>query len=241
MNEPIDDGEESRLENPNFWEELQTTFETAIGLLHELAEAQGIAVSVPEGHVVREEEERLDGVARSHPLALEAEEYGRRVDFWFRGAKDVVREWGMEATRTIESEGVQADVEQEADDLQEAIETIADARYRIGVKLLRALRTRMRSDSTILATIPGAAERAAVEAYVLVEDSIKHWMRLREIIPAEEDAILHLLLLLGQLRDGMEAEFVEVIADSTDTTDVDVNEAPNGMRANGGTEAESRG
>ncbi len=241
MNEPIDDGEESRLENPNFWEELQTTFETAIGLLHELAEAQGIAVSVPEGHVVREEEERLDGVARSHPLALEAEEYGRRVDFWFRGAKDVVREWGMKATRTIESEGVQADVEQEADDLQEAIETIADARYRIGVKLLRALRTRMRSDSTILATIPGAAERAAVEAYVLVEDSIKHWMRLREIIPAEEDAILHLLLLLGQLRDGMEAEFVEVIADSTDTPDVDVNEAPNGMRANGGTEAESRG
>ena len=45
--------------------------------------------------------------------------------------------------------------------------------------------------------MPGAVEKAAAEAYVLIEDSIQHWMRLREIIPSEEDAILRLLVHLA--------------------------------------------
>jgi len=216
MKEPMDGGDESRLDTPAFWEELQETFETAIGLLHEMAEAQGINVEIPAGDDVREEEERLDTMARNHPLAVEGEEYAQEVDVWFHGAKEAIHKWGLEATRLAESDGSAAEIEREADDLQEAIETIADARYRINVKLLRALRTRLRTTSSVLSTIPGAAEKAAVEAYVLVEDSIRHWMRLREIIPGEEDAILHLLVRLGRLREGMESEFVEVVTESAD-------------------------
>lgn len=228
MNDPIG-SEDSRLETPNFWEELQETFETAVGLLHELAEAQGLDASVPEREAVRDEEERLDKRARGHVLAVEADVYAQKVDRWFRGAKDVVRAWGVEASASADFEVRKAEIEADADALQEAVETIADARYRIGVKLLRALRTRMRSESMILSPIPGAAEQAAAEAYVLVEDSIKHWMRIREIIPAEEDVVLELLQVLGRIRDGIEDEFVQAIADSTDIPDVDPDDSRNRM------------
>lgn len=220
MSDSIDGGGGSRLENADFWEELQETFETAIGLLHEIAEAQGINVEMPAGGEIREEEERLDRIARSHPLVLQAEAYAEEVDIWFRGAKEAVRTWGIEATEMAEADVLTFDIEREADDLQEAIETIADARYRINVKLLRALRSRLRMDSAVLSTVSGASEKAAVEAYVLVEDSIRHWMRLREIIPEEEDAILRILVRLGKLRGGVEAEFAEV-ADVNEVQHVD--------------------
>ncbi len=207
MNKPTGDDHPSRLENPRFWEELQETFETAIDLLHEIAEAQGIDVAVPGDEDVQKEETRLDETSRSHELVRYAMEYAEEVDLWFRGAKEAIREWGISATRDAEEKGLTPNVEAEADDLQEAIESLADARYRISVKLTRAVRCRLREDSAVLSAIPGAAEKAAAEAYVLVEDSIRYWMRLREIIPAEEDAILHLLIRLGRIREGIIAEF----------------------------------
>lgn len=197
----------SRMENPRFWEELQETFETAIDLLQEIAEAQGIDVAVPGTEAVQDEERRLDDEARSHELVQGAAEYAQSVDVWFRQAKVAIREWGLAATQVAEEKGLTPDVEAEADDLQDAIESLADARYRISVKLIRALRCRLRGESEILSPMPGAAEKAAAEAYILIEDSIRHWMRLREIIPSEEDAILHLLVNLGRLRDGMVREF----------------------------------
>ena len=216
MNESMEEDDEGRFGNPVFWEELQETFETAIDLLHEIAAAKGIDVEIPADDEVRVEEERLDKMARSHPLALEGEGYAVEVDQWFRGAKEAIHAWGIEATRSAETNRSADEIEVEADDLQEAIETIADARYRINVKLLRALRGRLRSGSTVLAAMPEAAEKAAVEAYVLVEDSIRHWMRLREIIPGEEDAILGHLVRLGRLREGIASEFEEVVVESAD-------------------------
>lgn len=207
MSEMTGDEHPSRLENPRFWEELQETFETAIDLLQEIAEAQGIDVTVPGNEDVQQEERRLDETARNHKLVIEAGEYAEEVDVWFRSAKDAIREWGIAATQSAEEQGLTPEVEAEADDLQEAIESVADARYRISVKLIRALRSRLRGESSVLSSIPGAAEKAAAEAYVLIEDSIRHWMRLREIIPSEEDAILHMLVHLGHLRDNMDSEF----------------------------------
>lgn len=195
------------MENPRFWEELQETFETAIDLLHEIAEAQGVDVAVPGTEDVQNEERRLDEASRNHELVRDATEYAQEVDLWFRRAKDAIREWGVAATQLAEENGLTPEVEAEADDLQDAIESLADARYRISVKLIRALRCRLRGESSILSPMPGAAEKAAAEAYVLIEDSIRHWMRLREIIPIEEDAILHLLVSLGRLRDRMVEEF----------------------------------
>lgn len=208
MSRATGDDPASRLENPKFWEELQETFETAIDLLQEIADAQGIDAAIPNDDAVRKEEERLDETARSHHLVQRAAEYAEEVDLWFRRAKDAVREWGTAATHVAEENGgLTKKIEEEVDDLQEAIETLAEARYRIGVKLMRAVRNRLREDSTVLSPMTGAAEKAAAEAYVLTEDSIGYWMRLREIIPAEEDAILHLLVSLGRIREGMIEEF----------------------------------
>lgn len=207
MNDSTSDDYSSRPGNLAFWEELQQTFETAIDLLQEIADAKGIEVAVPGDDAVQSEEARLDAEARSHVLVQQAAEYGEEVDVWFRCAKEAVREWGADATRRAEEHGLTCDIEEEADDLQEALESLADARYRIGVKLARAVRCRLREDSRVLAPMSGAAEKAAAEAYVLAEDSIRYWMRLREIIPSEEDAILHLLIRLGRLREGMMSEF----------------------------------
>ncbi len=207
------------MESPRFWQELQETFETAIDLLHEIAEAQGVDVAVPGTEAVQSEERRLDEASRSHGLVQDATQYAEEVDIWFRRAKDAIREWGLAATQVADEKGLTSEIEAEADDLQEAVESLADARYRISVKLIRALRCRLRGESAILSPMPGAAEKAAAEAYVLIEDSIHHWMRLREIIPMEEDAILHLLVNLGRLRDGMVDEFdgVFTAAESSDS------------------------
>ena len=217
MNEPNGDDHSLSPGNLAFWEELQQTFESAIDLLQEIADAQGIEVAVPEDDAVQSEEARLDEEARSHELVQQAADYGEEVDLWFRRAKNAVREWGIEATRRAEEEGLTCDIEEEADELQEAIESLADARYRIGVKLARAVRCRLREDSPVLAPMSGAAEKAVAEAYVLAEDSIRYWMRLREIIPSEEDAILHLLIQLGRLREGMMVEFDGAFTTASDS------------------------
>lgn len=202
-------GDEGRLSDPAFWRELQATFENALDLLREIAENHGIEPDSATRPEIIERDQELDEEARAHPLSLSAAEYARRVNRWFRRAKARIHEWGRDAARAAELDAVTPELEADVASMQEAVEEIADQRYRIHVKLMRALRERMRSDLK-LPTSPEASAAAAVEAYAGVRQSIEMWLRMREFFPEEEDAILNLLVLLENLRQAIAGEFPTV-------------------------------
>lgn len=193
--------------DPAFWQELHETFATALDLLQELAEAQGIRVETPSESDLEEHERRIDEEARAHPLPSSAAEYAERVNRWFRRAKHMIHQWGRDAALAAEMDAVTPQLERDVSSLQEAVEEIASHRYRIHVKLLRAIRDRMRAGSPVLSPLAGTGETAAAEAYNGIIRSIEMWMRLREFFPDEEDAILNLLVHLQNLRDAVGGEF----------------------------------
>lgn len=208
MSEPSgDDPRRRHVNDPAFWQDLHDTFENALELLQQIAESQGIRVDAPSDSDVEEHERRVDERARDHPLALSAAEYAERVNRWFRRAKSMIHEWGREAAMAAGLDAVTPDLERDVAALQEAVQEIADHRYRIHVKILRAIRDRMRAASPVLSPIRDEGAAAAGEAHYGIEQSIMMWMRLREFFPEEEDAILNVLVHLQNLRDAVEREF----------------------------------
>lgn len=210
MSDPTgDDSERRHVNDPAFWQDLQDTFANALELLQQIAEAQGIAVDAPSDSDVQEQERIVDERAREHPLSLSAAEYAERVNRWFRRAKTMIHEWGREAARAAGMDAVTPELEADVSSLQEAVQGIADHRYRIHVKILRAVRDRLRAGSPVLSPIRDSGDAAAKEADLGIGRSIEMWMRLREFFPEEEDAILNLLVHLQNLREALADEFPE--------------------------------
>lgn len=192
-----------------FWEELTDTFETALDLLREIAEAHGIDPATANAADIKDREQQLDEAARTHPLSLAASDYAQGVNFWFRRAKKRINEWGEDAARAADLDAVSPQLQADVSAVQEAVEEIAAQRHRIHVKLLRALREQMRSGMHP----PSATDRPAQavgEAYDGVQRSIEMWLRLRDIFPEEEDAILALLVRLEELREAIHHAFPAV-------------------------------
>lgn len=208
MSEPTgDDPRRNSFNDPAFWQDLQETFSNALDLLHQIADAQGIEVSTPSDSDVRLQERQIDETAYEHPLPKSAAEYAERVNRWFRRTKSTIYGWSSEAARAAELDAVTSELEREVVELQEAVQEIADHRYQIHVKLLRAVRERIRADSPLLAAIPQGGDEAARDALHGIDRSIGMWMRMREYFPEEEDSILNLLVHLQNLRDGAAREF----------------------------------
>lgn len=207
-----DDARQRQLNDPAFWKDLQETFANALELLQQIAEAQGIDIETPDEGDVQAHERMVDERARDHPLSLSASEYAERVNRWFRRAKGMIHEWGREAARAAGMEAVTPELESNVSAMQEAVQDIADHRYRIHVKILRAMRDRMREGSPVLSPIGGSGDQAAGEALEGIDRSIEMWMRLREFFPEEEDAILNLLVHLKNLRDALVEEFPTIQA-----------------------------
>lgn len=209
---PGDQPRRRQTNDPAFWQDLHDTFETALELLQQMAEAQGIAFETPSDADVEEQERMVDEQAHDHPLALSAAEYAGRVNRWFRRAKAMIHEWGREAALAAGLDAVTPELEQEVAALQEAVQEIADHRYRIHVKVLRAVRDRMRAGSPVLSPLRDSGGASAAEARDGIDRSIAMWMRLREFFPEEEDAILNLLVHLQNLRGALGREFPDLPA-----------------------------
>ncbi|MEX0746670.1 MAG: hypothetical protein WD275_01635 [Rhodothermales bacterium] len=207
MDEPPNDNGRRSIDDPDFWQNLQSTFMTALDLLQEIAEAKGIDITPPATETIRDSERQLDEQARNHPLALSAEEYARLVNHWFHQAKDRIKRWSRDAARVAELESTTSSVDEDVTSLQQAIEQIATYRYQIHVKLARALRSRMRAELPALASIAEDDTDAAAHALTGIDTSIAMWMRVLEIFPEEEDSILNILIHLNALREGIVVEF----------------------------------
>lgn len=211
MSERSGDGSSRHpVNDPAFWRELQETFADALELLQQLAEAQGIEVDAPIDAEIQEHEQLVDEKAREHPLSRSASEYAERVNRWFGRVKSMIHAWGREAAMAAEFDAVTPELEQQVADLQEAVQEIADQRYRIHLKILRAVRERARTGSPVLSPIGDSGNASAAAAMEAIERSIEMWMRIREFFPEEEDAVLNVLVHLQNLREALDREFPEM-------------------------------
>ncbi len=201
MEDAFENRDDRPLDEETFWNDLQATFETAIDLLQEIADAHGIDPSGAESADAEARQRQLDEAVRTHPLSQSAYQYAQRVNRWFRHAQGRIRAWGDAAARAAELNAVSPQLQEDVGAVQEAVEEIAAQRRRIHVKLMRALRA-------VLS--PSASEDPygpAGEAFSGVQTSIDMWLRLREIFPDEEDAILNLLVHLENLRAAIADSF----------------------------------
>ena len=153
------------------------------------------------------EQEATDRKVKGHPLAQTASKYWKLVAKWLETAQpDVVAATEeMVARARIEFEGITGTARAELDELEEMIEVVSWYHTLLYPKTCRFLRDIVEdgpaSGRTGEDTL-GTAKLLLVSA----DRCIGAWLDLRQSLPSQEDSILHFLVLLDNLRRGIEKE-----------------------------------
>jgi len=149
---------------------------------------------------------------RKHVLPRLAEEYMKQADAWLKSADADLKAHAQGLLAAAGSPFAQEDVEEEARQIGEMIEVIAWYHTFIFPKMSRAIRGRLEREE---ADGPAAeilresrlsdANGSGKVTLVAIERSIAAWLRLRDVLPAHESAILNMLALLDRMRRGIHA------------------------------------
>ncbi len=196
--------------NAAFWDELAERLrETAIfGKYEAFDEPQDdvIADDGPDDVWLAREEAR-EKEQESHPLTILSRDYMMRVHEWLKtadGDLQAVARWLLEdAGNRFATD----DVEEEARQIGEMIEVVAWYHTLISAKLGRAVHGLLERDDVegeiaeiISESRHSDANGSGKVALVAIERSIAAWLKLRDILPAQEDAIIAMLALLDRIR-----------------------------------------
>ncbi len=154
------------------------------------------------------EKSRREAV-RQHPLARMAMDYMQAVAQWLEGAQADLKAVADEMVETARRP-ISGDIEAEALEIGEMLEVLTWYHTLIPPKLSRALDSRLEAmepddgEPEELGEIRMAdANGSGRVALLAIERSIAAWVRLRELVPAQEDAILKMLVTLDRLRAGI--------------------------------------
>lgn len=156
---------------------------------------------------MREESRRK--AVQQHPLARMAMDYMQRTSQWLEDARLDLQAVADELVQAARSPAP-SDAEDEALEIGDLIAVVTWYHTLIPPKLCRAL------DGRLDALEPEAVESEELGdirlddangsgriVLLAIERSIAAWVRLREIVPAQEDAILKMLVALDRLRAGI--------------------------------------
>ena len=155
-------------------------------------------------------EEAITNAARQHPLMRLADAYRENVHAWLQTAdadlKEVAQNLISAAANQLDTE----DHEEQAREIGELLEVVTWYHTLISAKTNRAIRGLLehaspeyKKDSMIAGFRLEDANGSAKLTLVSIERSIGAWLRLREILPTQEDAILQHLSMLDRLRRGL--------------------------------------
>ncbi|MBM4163169.1 MAG: hypothetical protein FJ222_01810 [Lentisphaerae bacterium] len=151
-----------------------------------------------------------DRAVKAHPLTHLSRDYMMRAGQWLKDAdadlKGLAAEWLAQAGSRYDD----TDYEEAAHEVGDLVEVVNWYHTLIPPKLARAL-------GNLAEPVLGDGEYARIiresrlsdangsgkVALIAVERSIAAWLRLRELLPRQEDAILALLVLLGRLQRGI--------------------------------------
>ncbi len=146
-------------------------------------------------------------MVRNHPLSIDARDYLMQADAWLKHAdadlKTLAQTWLAAAGNRFDG----TNYEEAAREVGELIEVVAWYHTLIPPKLARAL-------GSLAEPVSGDGEGARIIresrqydasgsgkiALIAIERSVAAWLRLREILPQQEDPILAMLVLLSRMR-----------------------------------------
>jgi hypothetical protein len=210
--------------NQSFWDNLAERLReaTIFGKLNAFApaddkpdEAEAWDTSVWDEEIDSEADaaiEARDRAVKHHPLTLLSRDYLMRTSQWLKEAdadlKSLAKEWMAQAGASYDK----TDYEEAAREVGEMIAVVGWYHTLISPKLARAV-------GDLAEPVHGGGEFAHIIresrlsdangsgkiALIAVERSIAAWLRLRELLPRQEDAIIGLLVLLGRLQRGIRA------------------------------------
>lgn len=201
-------GKARDLENQEFWDELAESFAVAMQMVRSDAKKRGVDLNSPEVMATARANERQ----RARRAARESSAL-RRAATAYRKAAEVVLDRLPEELRSTEAAlNTQArlavgDPDGAAAEILDALEVVRWYLFFIEVKLARAAAGRVDEAIEGASDFPRDADGSAKIALIAIDRSLAAWVRLRERLDGEADAMLDLLVQLEKLRRIAEREF----------------------------------
>lgn len=159
-----------------------------------------------------ERERSLEESMAKHPLVVGSQEYMLRVGRWLKAAVGDLKAFAQELLESAGDAFDNADHEEQAREMGDLIDVVAWYHTLVRAKLARAVRSLLESGDkdvpeVLVESRSYDANGSAKLSLVSIERSIAAWLRLRELLPAQEGEILSLLAILGRLRKRLHADF----------------------------------
>jgi O6-methylguanine-DNA--protein-cysteine methyltransferase len=205
--EDVDDPAARDINNEAFWEKMQSVFQQTLEMISDMAQEQGIELESLEVEAEMEEENRRREEAENHELSQAARTYSKMVDQWFESEREVFEQKEDELNTKLNLGIEEAELNDEAKSIMEAVEVIHWYQHQIYVKLMRGL---MGDDFDEIETEPDTqndSNGSVKVALIGMDRSISAWGKLQNHFPEKTDEILTILLHLDRLRRKTEEVF----------------------------------
>lgn len=160
----------------------------------------------------QEREDAMSKDVRSHPLVCMAYNYREQTALWLKMADSDLKEVARSLIDDAGSQFDGIDYEATAREIGDMLGVLSWYHTLIAAKTARAVRGMLEHatpDPGLSGMIAGFrledANGSAKLVLMSIERSIGAWLRLREILPEQEDSILGLLALLDRMQRGVHA------------------------------------
>jgi hypothetical protein len=188
-------------------------FQTAMGLLQEMAEEQGIDLSAVDTAEAIEVNDRRRKAAREHTLAAAAETYADMARGWLEEAGALLQEKADFFATAVRLDLPGTDPAEQANLLNDALAMVRWYLFQIAIKLMRAVQAREdENEVAVLRQFPKDSDGSAKVALIGIDRSIAAWGTLLQAFPQRETASLEILVHLDRLRRDVEREFPQARA-----------------------------
>lgn len=189
--------------NPDFVKIISQNFSKALELLHKIADERGIDLD----NIEIEEEDSIESFEEkmNHPLPKAAKDYGLKVMEWMKSTNELESEQQL----LLENINLGVKLDQSDKDLRlidEALNIINWYELQISVKLTSAI-SYYPHNPDFEDDIQNMYHSSAKIAMIGIENSMKAWQSLLDVIPDKTDDILGFLIQLKKLRSKIEQKF----------------------------------
>ncbi|MFK8008819.1 MAG: hypothetical protein AB8H03_20835 [Saprospiraceae bacterium] len=187
-----------------FLDSLQESLQDAVQMLEQAAEERGLDWEEIQEAAENFEEEEPEYTPTQLNLIKRSKQYYKLSSLWLDSNEHLISQKEEEIQR---KDDLGINVEQEVDELNDALNSIYHYIYFIHTKIGRAIEGL--HDEWMMEEYPiqNDANGTAKITLIAIEKSIAAWEVIRNQMPDAEDDILDILVLLSRLKGGMKKEF----------------------------------
>ncbi len=189
-------------------EGISEMFADLISFLKEEAEKRGIDL---DEEIDMSEEENAMHKAQVHPLAKKTWDYFKIVNDWLKSRKEILTKKAEEFLKFVEIGLNEEKIENNAKEIQDALEVVRWYFTLINVKTIRALHTKFENTYNDDEFKYEQVNTSAKIALIGCEKSLMAWQTIYEHLSEDEDKILEILAYLAELKKDIIKEFPDVV------------------------------